>query len=96
MSEYYKQPVAVFGLALPVLFMLLLTGVALYANSTISATYTKKKSVYDKSQEEARHQMKLLGEVNANKKLLSAWDHMLKTETRGTCTGSETQHLHIH
>lgn len=84
MSDYYKQPIAVFGFALPGLFMLLLAGVALYGNANISGTFDKKKRAYDKSQEASRQQMELLGKVNENKKLLSAWDNMLKTETRGT------------
>lgn len=84
MSDYYKQPVAVFGLALPLLVVVLIGGVALYMTSSVSREYAVKKKKYDESQIAKRQSMELLAKVNENRKLLSGWDHMMRTETRGT------------
>ena len=84
MSDYYKQPVAVFGLALPMLVIVIIAGVVIYMSSSVSREYASKKKQYDISLNAKRESMELLGRVNANKKLLSVWDGMMRSETRGT------------
>ena len=84
MSDYYKQSVAVFGVGVPMLLMMVVAGVSLYKTSSVSSEHLVKKREYDKSQVAMRHSMELLGKVNKNKKLLSEWDRIMRTETRGT------------
>lgn len=84
MSDYYKQSVAVFGVGVPMLLMAAIAGVSLYKTSSVNKEHLVKKREYDKSQVAMRQSMELLGQVNKNKKLLSEWDRMLNTETRGT------------
>lgn len=84
MNDYYKQPITIFGLVLPMLLFVILAGVALYMTSSVSGEYAAKKSEYDKAQTAKRQSMELLGKVNKNKRALAEWDRMMRTETRGS------------
>ncbi|MBT8044596.1 MAG: hypothetical protein KJO79_06570, partial [Verrucomicrobiae bacterium] len=83
-NDYYKQPVAVFGIVLPMLVIVILLGVALYMNSSVSGEYEIKKKKYDQSQLAMRQTMELQGKVKKNEKLLAEWDRMMRSETRGS------------
>jgi len=66
------------------LLIVVIAGVSLYQVSSVSSEHLVKKRKYDKAQVEMRQSMELLGKVNKNKALLSEWDRMMRTETRGT------------
>jgi hypothetical protein len=84
MSDYYKQPVAVFGLVLPIMIVLVLAGAVLFYTASVKDTYALKKQKYEQSQAAMRKVKMLRAQVEQNKASLDAWDRMLSTETRGT------------
>ena len=84
MNDYYKQPVTVFGIAVPCLLMVVISGVALYMSSSTATEYKKKKRVYDKAKTEMQQTMELQGKVQKTSNYLKEWDHMMATETRGS------------
>lgn len=84
MSNYYKQPVTIFGIVIPCLFMVLLAVIALYMSSSTSAEYRKKKKGYDKAQLAIKQTMGLQEQVQKTKVYTKEWDYLLNTETRGT------------
>lgn len=84
MSDYYKQPIAVFGLIIPTVVMLVLAGAVVSYTVSVKDKYAAKKQQYDMSQA-AMLQVKLLrNQVANNRASLDAWDGLLQTETRGT------------
>ena len=83
-NEYYKQSVTVFGIAIPLGLMLVVGLAAMYMSSSTSAEYKKKKLVYDQAQSAMKETVALQGKLQKTSKYLEEWDHMLKTETRGS------------
>lgn len=84
MSDYYRQPIAVFGLIIPIVVAVLMAGSVLYYTGSVKRKFAVKQKEYDLSQQAKRKIMMLRGQVNQNRESLKAWDEMLKTETRGT------------
>jgi len=84
MSSYYKNSVAVFGIALPLLGIGLLGAGAYYGSSVISKKYKVKKVAYDKAQVAERHTLQLQAQVGQNGATLKNWQNLLSTETRST------------
>lgn len=84
MNNYYKQPVAVFGLAIPLLVVLLLAVGVYYGYSKFDKSYKEKKTVYDKAEKVRLYTLNLQGQVAQNSSELEDWKKMLAIETRGT------------
>lgn len=84
MSDYYRQPIAVFGLIIPVVVSVIMAGSVLYYTGSVKKEYAAKQKEYDLSQQAKRKIKMLRGQVNENRESLDAWDDLLKTETRGT------------
>ncbi|MBK1854445.1 hypothetical protein JO972_05720 [Verrucomicrobiaceae bacterium 5K15] len=84
MSSYYKNPVAVFGLMLPLLGFAVLAAGAFYGSSTINKKFKKKKRVYDRAQVAERAMLQLQAKVGQNGPALKRWEELMSTETRST------------
>jgi hypothetical protein len=84
MSEYYRQPITVFGLMLPVVVMLILVTAVLTYTSSVKSQYTVKKKKFDTSQTAKRKLAALRNEVGEHRPKMVVWDEMLRKETRGT------------
>ena len=84
MSDYYRQPIAVFGLIIPMVVMVILTGAVLFYTASVRDQYAIKKQKYDASLAAMRQVKMLRAQVQKNSGVLNAWDQLLKSETRGT------------
>ena len=83
MSDYYRQPIAVFGLILPIVLAVIIAGSVLYYTGSVKKKYAVKQMEYDRSQQAKQKITMLRSKVNQNRESLDAWDDFLKTETRG-------------
>ncbi|BDS08497.1 hypothetical protein NT6N_35370 [Oceaniferula spumae] len=84
MNSYYKQSVAIFGLAIPLTVMGVLAGGALYSVSVINKKFKVKKVEYTKALVVDQQTAKLQAQVAQNGSHLARWNNVLSTETRGT------------
>ena len=84
MKEYYKQPIVVFGIVLPILVMGVFGGVAYHMSSSVTDDYKKKKIIYDKAQQEMSQMMAMQGKIQKTSVQLKRWDKLLARESRGT------------
>lgn len=84
MSDYYKQPIAVFGLIIPTVVLVILTVAVLFYTASVKEKYAIKKQKYELSQKAMRQVEMLRAQVDKNKVSLNAWDQLLQAETRGT------------
>ena len=84
MSEHYRQPITVFGLILPIVVMVFLIAAVLTYTSSVRSQYAVKKKKYDTSQKSKRELAALRSEIGIHKPKMTAWDEMLRTETRGS------------
>ncbi len=84
MSDYYRQPIAVFGLIIPMVVMVILTGAVLFYTASVRDQYAIKKQKYDASLAAMRQVKMLRAQVQKNRSGLNAWDQLLQNETRGT------------
>lgn len=84
MSDYYRQPIAVFGLIIPMVVMIILTGAVLFYTASVRDQYAVKKQKYDASLAAMRKVKMLRAQVQKNRSGLNAWDQLLQNETRGT------------
>lgn len=84
MSDYYRQPIAVFGLIIPSAVMAILAGAVLFYTVSVKEQYALKKQKYDASLAAMRQVKMLRAQVQQNRNSLNTWDQLLQSETRGT------------
>ena len=84
MNEYYKKPVILLGLVVPVLVMLLLMSSVYYGHSKLNKSYQVKKLSFDKAEKARQNTLDLQVKVAMNNNELVKWEGLLANENRGT------------
>lgn len=84
MSNYYKQPITVFGAVIPLCLIAVLTLVAFFGWKKVDGKFKEKKVTYDKAQKAIAQKIQLQGVVAKNAPTLDQWQNNISTETRGT------------
>lgn len=78
MNEYYKQPVIIFGLALPLLGLVLLLSIGLHYRSKFENGYEVRKGQYVAFQKVAKQREALEARVGGQGRLMKRWMNLLE------------------
>ena len=84
METNYKKSVALYGLALPMLFLLLLIVAAVIAKGRVSDTYQKRELIHQQGLITNLQIKKLTKKVEAEKEILDSWTTMLSEDSRSS------------
>ncbi len=84
MNNDYKKSVLIFGMAVPILLIVLLTGGVLWKASSIHAEYEQKVAEKKKAKLQRIQNLVMQKKVKAHEKELSAWKALIKNETRAS------------
>lgn len=86
--HYYRQPIILFGLLLPVLATAAVLGIALKVKSDISESYASKSTAYQANQRAVKDRQKLESALARQGKDMDRWNKSLQQELASTITAN--------
>jgi len=84
MTSYFKKPIIIFGLAVPLLITVLIIAVISFFSMRIDKKLKKNRALYKAAETEQKQVATLQAEVGQNVAYLEQWEANLGRETRGS------------
>ena len=86
MKGNYQKAVGLFGLAIPLFFLVLLISAVLVGKGRVDDTYRLRQQAFDQDLNTRRQIAQLENKMHSEKERLNAWQKMLAAENRSSFT----------